>query len=227
MGSGDEETQAQKPKGSSLAKIILALCLGAAILIVAGGLTFQHVFVKPATDLPGQVLGAIGRLTGKKVELTGNSVILEKSEITELSVVQRKSQVIVKFQSEFLGSKNLLILRGDFVVKAGFDLSKPYTVKIDQESGAVTADFPPAEILSVEMRDYEIFHSEDGIVNRLKPEDQELAIKQMLNEAKLDANKSDIRDEAERVFQMRLNDLLDPIANELILEAPKITAPLP
>jgi len=120
-------------------------------------------------------------------------------------------------ETTMFGSKATLILRGDFVVKAGFDLTQPLSVTVNESTGEVHADFPPARINSVELKNYEVYFSDSGLINKIKPEHQELATKQMLAQARLDAERSDIKEEAEAQLQTRLKDLLGREATRVIL----------
>ncbi len=199
---------------------------GLAVLVAAGAFAFYLVMVKPAAgaarELRQAVAGAIGEIVGQKVEIKSDTVVLSKSAIAEFSTVQRKTQTITKFESSLLGSKNMLILRGDFVVKAGFDLTKPFKVAVDDRTGEVRADFPPAKITSVELRNHEVFFSDNGAWNKLTPENQAQATQQMIIEARLAAEKSDIKEEAERQLATRLHDLLGGEAKKILLRGEEI-----
>lgn len=197
---------------------------GLALLIAAGTFAFWFLMLRPAQGAVGGLRDAVAfalrEITGQRVAVHANTVTLEKSDIAELNVVQRKTQTVVKLESKAFGSTKTLILRGDFIVKAGFDLTKPFHVRFDEESGEVIAEFPPAKITQVEMKNYDVFFSDDGMLNKLKPSDQELATRQMIDQARIDAERSDIRQEAEEQLKRRLRDLLGPKAREVIVRPP-------
>ena len=79
------------------------------------------------------------------------------------------------------------------------------------------ADFPPATITSVELKNYEVFFSDNGLINKITPEHQELATRQMLAQARLDAEQSDLKVEAETQLQTRLKDLLGSEATKIMV----------
>ena len=195
--------------------------VGLTLLILAAGGVAWMLLIRPAQmavgTLKSTVAGALQAITGQQVSIRSNTVVVEKSNIAELNVVQRKTQSVLKFESSVLGSSNTLILKGDFVVKAGFDLTKPFKIDVDEATGEVRADFPPARITSVELKNYEVFFSNNGLFNRVTPEHQEMATQQMIQQARLEAERSDMKAEAEAQLQQRLKDLLGGQAKKILL----------
>jgi hypothetical protein len=162
------------------------------------------------SDLTDHVVRAFGRVLQLTPNVTtkGDSVVLEKSAINELAVVQRKTQVLMKYESQWLGSTKVLIVRGDFVVKAGFDLNQSFRFNIQQPSNEVKVDLPKPKILSVAFQNYEVLFSSDGVINKLHTEDQTSVIQQMMAKAHWDAENSDMKQEAMQQVEQRLKDLL-------------------
>jgi len=195
--------------------------VGLALVILAGGFVGWLLLVRPAEKAAGglrdTVVSALEKITGERFTVASNTITLQKTNIAELNVVQRKTQTMTKIETTVFGSKATLILRGDFIVKAGFDLTKPLSVTVNETTGEVRADFPPAKITSVELKNYEVFFSDNGLINKITPEHQQLATQQMLAQARLDAEKSDLKQEAETQLQTRLKDLLGRDAKKIIL----------
>jgi len=199
------EAEAPGPKRSRAAGVIWAIFGGvsllAATIILAVSMFFKMTFDKPVETFAN----ALGNVLGTQVEVTGSTAVLEKSEIGELAVVQRKTQAITKFETTWLGSKKMLIVRGDFLVKAGFDLSEGGEWII--MNGMIDGPIPEGKVLSVEpMGDFEIYHAENGTINRLEPQDHARAFNHLKDQARRDAQRGDIADEAERVLIRRLAD---------------------
>jgi hypothetical protein len=199
------EAEAPGPKRSRAAVVIWAIFGGvsllAATIILAVSMFFKMTFDKPVETFAN----ALGNVLGTQVEVTGSTAVLEKSEIGELAVVQRKTQAITKFETTWLGSKKMLIVRGDFLVKAGFDLSEGGEWII--MNGMIDGPIPEGKVLSVEpMGDFEIYHAENGTINRLEPQDHARAFNHLKDQARRDAQRGDIADEAERVLIRRLAD---------------------
>ncbi len=199
------EAEAPGPKRSRAAGVIWAIFGGvsllAATIILAVSMFFKMTFDKPVETFAN----ALGNVLGTQVEVTGSTAVLEKSEIGELAVVQRKTQAITKFETTWLGSKKMLIVRGDFLVKAGFDLSEGGEWII--MNGMIDGPIPEGKVLSVEpMGDFEIYHAENGTINRLEPQDHARAFNHLKDQARRDAQRGDIAREAERVLIRRLAD---------------------
>jgi hypothetical protein len=197
--------EARKRETKSAGATVWAFFGGLALLVVVGMASFYFFVGKPATAPLDRFAKVLEQVTQRKVVVSGSTVTLEESGVSELAVVQRKSQSLIKYETSWLTSENILIVRGEFVVKAGFDLSK--VTKIEMVDGEVSGTWPEAEILSVELKDYEVFFSQDGTINKLQPKDQEEAIVLLLEQAREDAQESDLREEAERRLRERLEDL--------------------
>jgi hypothetical protein len=195
--------------------------LGLSLIILAGGAVAWLLLVRPAEKAAGglrdTVAEALETITGERFTVASNTITLQKAAIAEFNVIQRKAQTMIKMETTVFGSKATLILRGDFIVKAGYQLSQPLTVTVDDATGEVKADFPPATITSVELKNYEVFFSDNGLINKITPEHQELATRQMLAQARLDAEQSDIKVEAETQLQTRLKDLLGSEATKIMV----------
>jgi len=199
-----EHTVIKKSKASWL----WALFGGLSLLTVAGFASFYYFVSKPATAPVHKFAEALSSVFGTEVTVSGSTAVLEKSEIGELALVQRKTQAITKFETTWMGSNKLLIVRGDFLVKAGFDLSEGGQWGILE--GKVNGPLPKAKVLSVEpVGDVEIYYAESGTLNRLSPEDHASAFNYLKNQARRDAERSDVIKEAEDALIRRINDRMN------------------
>lgn len=196
---------------------LLVLFAGLTMLLVAGFASFYFFVTKPALD-NGKEWGdrfadALSGVFGTEINVQGSTAVLEKSEIGELALVQRKVQAISKYETTWLGSENLLIVRGDFLVKAGFDLSEGGQWEILE--GRVNGALPEGKVLSVEpIGPLEVYYSEHGLINYLSPEDQASAFNYLIRQARLDAEMSDICDEAEKTLIRRVNDRMGGVIGD-------------
>lgn len=197
-----EESGSQR---KSAAGTVLAFFVGLALLVLVGAGCFYFFVGKPAAVPLDRFARALEQVTQRKVEVKGSTVMLEQSAVSELAVVERQTQSMIKYETRWLASDNVLIVRGDFVVKAGFDLDKVANLALID--GRIGGSWPRAEVLSVELVDYEVFFSQNGTINKLQQKDQEGALLLLLAEARKNAQESDIREEAERRLQERLEDL--------------------
>lgn len=184
---------------------LVALFGGLSLLTVVAFASFYYFVSKPAAAPVQKLAEALSGVLGTEVVVSGSTAVLEKSEIGELALVQRKTQAITKFQTKWMGSSKLLIVRGDFLVKAGFDLSEGGQWGILE--GAVNGPLPEGKVLSVEpIGDFEIYYAESGTLNRLSPGDHASAFNYLKKQARYDAERSDIGQEAERALMRRIND---------------------
>ena len=117
-------TQVTNIKKSRLPGVLWALFGGLTLLLVTGFACFYFFVHKVATAPVDKLAEALSSVLGTEVTVTGSTAVLEKSEIGELALVQRKTQAITKYETSWMGSQKILIVRGDFLVKAGFDLSE-------------------------------------------------------------------------------------------------------
>jgi uncharacterized protein DUF4230 len=203
-----------------------------AVLVVVTLTGLPWLAAKTGLDLTDHVARAFERVLQLTpiVTIKGDSVVLEKSAIAELAVVQRKTQVVMKYETEWLGSSKILVVRGDFIVKAGYDLNQSFRFNIEQPSREVIVDLPKPKILSVALQNYEVMLSSDGLINKLHTEDQAGVIQQMLLKARADAVQSDIRQEAMQQVEQRLKDLLVDNASKVTVifhDAPPLGASVP
>ncbi len=188
-------------------KVIWAIFGGGSLLLcsffLCGYILFFLLLDKPLQTFAS----ALSDVLGTEVVVTGSTAVLEKSEIGELALVQRKTQAITKFQTTWMGSEKTLIVRGDFLVKSGFDLSEGGQWSI--LDGVINGPLPEGKVLSVEpMGDFEIYYAENGALNRLSPQDHASAFNYLKNQARRDAERSDVAAEAERVLLRRLGDIM-------------------
>jgi hypothetical protein len=196
---------------------ILAKYTGIALVLLTIIWGISKLLLKPANDLLDRAGNAFTRVFNLAPETTikGDSVVLEKSSIAELAVVARKASTVVKYETTWLGSTKILIVRGDFIVKAGFDLNQAFRMQIDRTTRNVTVDFPNPKVLSVELKHHEIMFSSPGIINRLNPEDHEAVMRVIYSKAREDAEKSDLTEEAIQQVNTRIHDLLRSTAHKL------------
>jgi hypothetical protein len=180
------------------------------------------------SSLAHKAAGAFGRVLQATpvVTIKGDSVVLEKSAVAELAVCQRKTQIVMKYETHWLNSKKVLVVRGDFIAKAGFKLDPEFRFTVKQPEREVEVELPKPKILSVSFQNYEVLFSSDGLVNKLQPQDQETVINEMLAKARNDAEKSDLTQEAMQQIEQRLRDLMQDTSTKLTVRflepAPKL-----
>ena len=124
---------------------------------------FYYSVGKPGMSPVDRLAEALRNVTDSEVTVSGASVTLARAEMRELAVVEQKVQSMVKYEAKWLGSDKLLIVKGDFLIKAGFDLTGFEGFEL--EGDKVVGEWPKAKVLSVEQLDYEIFFSKSGRID--------------------------------------------------------------
>ena len=138
-----------------------------------------------------------------------NRVFFEQTtSVLELAVLSRETQVEREAEHEWLGSKKRIKLRGVYHVKAGFDLTQPFTVNVEDKR--VVAQLPPPRILSVEQVDVEVLAFENGIWNRIRPADLEHEMRALPVLARQKESEAGLQREALEIFTKRLQDKFAP-----------------
>jgi len=136
-----------------------------------------------------------------------NRVYLEQTTtIAEFSVLARRVEVEHEMLHTWAGSTKRIKLHGTFVVKAGFDLRKKFSVNLKPDE--IVMELPQAEILSVEQEQVDVQTLENGLWNRISPNDiqGELAILPQLAREKT----AGLPREAEQVFTRQLLEKFHP-----------------
>ena len=136
-----------------------------------------------------------------------NRVYLEQTTtVAELAVLARKMEVEHEMMHSWAGSTKRIKLHGTFLVKAGFDLRKKFTVNIRPDE--ILIELPHAQLLSVEQQQIEVLTFENGLWNRISPDDiqAELAVLPQLARAQAAA----LPVEAERTFTRELQEKFHP-----------------
>ena len=230
--SADAESRrsSSRPTASRVPRIVLAFFLGLSLLLITGFSCFYYFIAKPmqqtATAPIDRLASAMSQIFATTVSVAGESAVLEQSEIGELALIQREISSITRYQTRWMGSKKTLIVRANFTVKAGFDLSEGGQWGIITSSGAASSvantatnsvntgyhidgALPKGEILSVEPSgDFEIYHADNGTLNKLSSQDHAEAFNLLKAQARRDAEASDAPAAAEALLRQRLADLL-------------------
>jgi hypothetical protein len=187
----------------------VALLVTVVLLAWLGAQSFERSVGGTVSGLE-KVLGAITNSDTRIVE--GRAEIIEKSEITELALVEMKMSATRSFENEtfvlkyFSGGTKRLIVRGEYRVTAGYKLNPGVSLRMDGTTPV--ARFPEAQILSVELIDYQPLSEESGWWNGITPEDRAQVLRELRQQMKIEAQKSGVLDIVESTLRTRLKDLL-------------------
>ncbi|MGF1656470.1 MAG: DUF4230 domain-containing protein [Verrucomicrobiales bacterium] len=211
MEGQGEEVKPQK-RGITWATsffLIIASCLGFGVIMfyscanIGGGL-FGGAFdagMRVAQGVRSAVM-EVAQVEPRVV--VNNTVHFEESvAVTELALEERRTMVEREFEHSWMGSTKRITMRGTYVVKAGFDLTRPFSVIV--EGARAEIYLPPARILSVEAVNVEVREMRGGLWNKVQPNDMEIEINQLNLQARAKMTEAGIRQTAEQ----RLRELLE------------------
>lgn len=169
-----------------------------------------QVFVHETTKAVKEIAQAISQEceaafnTAPTITINHRVVAAESHPIAELAMASKTMSVDTTYVSTWLHSTKTISVRGVFVAKAGFDLNQLFKINLQTRPEMVTVTLPNPKILSVEMVSDEITDQKGGVVNWLQPEDHETALRQLTGEAKLELEKSSIKDAAKAEMEKRI-----------------------
>jgi hypothetical protein len=136
-------------------------------------------------DLAKRVVDAIDRRIGftPKVTTQEKTVIEASKRITEFSVIEEKIPTNHVWTHTWLGSTKEIEMAADFTVKAGFDLSQPFSIDISPDVKVVRTQFPKAKITSNEGSNYKTIKALNGWWNSITNDERDAVIKELKKQA--------------------------------------------
>jgi Protein of unknown function (DUF4230) len=169
-----------------------------------------HKTTTAATRGLDQILSAI---TGSKTTMVeGRAVIEEKQQISELALMEMRMSAVRKLENSGalmkyfpLGTKQIVV-RGHYKVKAGYRMQSG--VALQMQNDEVVAHFPAAEILSVELIDFEEVESKDGWANKITGDDRAWVLRELKQQMEEESASSGMLDAVESTLRTRLKDLV-------------------
>ena len=200
------------------------LALVLIVLIIAG--LIAYLFHRMET-WPGRVAQQVREAFGEVAQLQPRITVKERvffeqtASVLELVVASRTTHVERDFEHNWLGSTKRMRLSGSYDVRAGFDLTKPFNVSVDDNK--VVVEVPPPRILSVDQKDIEVLAFENGLWNRVQPQDLEAELRTLPLQARARATEAGLQKEALELFTTRLKERLGP---KFQVEV-KVTTPTP
>ncbi len=158
--------------------------------------------------------------------VAGRAEVVSKHEIQELALVELRMNATRDYANEGFFLKYLpagtkrIIVRGEYRVTAGYRLENGTSLRI--ENGVPVATFPEADVLAVELIDFQILDEKDGWANSITAEDRATILRELRMQMRAEAKRSGILDVVEASMRTRLRDLLG--VEEVRIEKAKPTA---
>ncbi len=141
-----------------------------------------------------------------RVVVNERVVVNQSSSLLELAVLSREVEVEREFEHTWLGSTKKIRLRGAYRIKSGFDLTQPFSVELSDEPGTpARLNLPAPKILSVEPVHIEVLALENGLWNKVQPQNLESEIAALPDEARRKAVRIGVVREAEESIVKQLS----------------------
>ena len=188
-------------------KAVLVLIV--AIVAGVGAWIFYRIETWPERTAArvSQAFAELGHLQ-PKITIRDRVFFEQTKSVLELAVVSRETQVEREFEHEWLGSTKRMRLRGTYLVRAGFDLTQPFSVKVDGRG--IQTILPPPRILSVDSKDIEVTVFENGLWNKISPAELEGELRALPVLARQKAGEAGLQKEAFDAFAARVRDKFAP-----------------
>ena len=179
------------------AKQILAL--GAVLVALAGLLVAYKVMVKAAA-VPESIIHS---LFADKVTIHVQNDIMGVKPIGELALAKIRTRSIVDYVTAYLGSSKHIIAHQAFDVKIGWDVHSDISIVTNPEARTahITASRPHLLSLTHVEKTPVLLLREDGVINKLTPEDMMEVQRQLENNAKVSEDLKSGCDMAMEQFQ--------------------------
>ena len=161
----------------------------------------------------GSVRDAFVAVTGMQPRVIINERVVsqQSSPVLELAVLQRETTAERDTENTWMGSTKHLRVRGLYRVKVGYDLTRPFTVVLDQaDAETVRVQTPRAKVLSVELEKLDVLTMDSGLWNRVQPEEFEQEVNALNLEARQKAWSEGMTAEAEKMFSQQIQAKLGP-----------------
>ena len=160
-----------------------------------------------------------------QVTVNQRVVLTQTAPIAELAVVTKEELVTIGLTEHFevlsvqvpLTEKKLTA-EAVYRIKAGFDLREPFTVAIDPVTHGVHATMPHAVILSVEQIGDLTYRGDDAWLNRITDAERAEIVNNLNSAAHAEAEKSGLKEDAEKQVEQRLNELINHNGKPMQLE---------
>jgi hypothetical protein len=207
-------------------KHYLGICL---VLITLAGIAWfgLHSCTASVDHTIDSVRDAFASVLRVQPEVTINQrvILSQTSPIAELAVVTKEELITIgeNEHTEVLSvqvplTEKRLTAEAEFRIKAGFDLHEPFSVEIDPATHAIHATMPHAKILSVEQVGELSLKGDDAWLNRITDAERAEFINKLNAAAHDAAEKSELKEDAEKQVSDRLKELLDHNGKSMLLD---------
>jgi Protein of unknown function (DUF4230) len=203
-----------------------AFVLGCAILAILVFMLFQQV-----ASWPGRLVDAFTHESADRIEKVRNiladsfqlrprisikdHVVYEQSQnVLELTVLTKDTEVTRESDQTWFGSTKHIRIRATFRLHAGFDLEKKCDVTV--RGPVILVKLPRAKILSTEVLGWHVEQLQDGLWNKIQPQDVQDELKALPELAT--GKEPNLPQEAQQHFEEQLQQKLAPLGYKVRVE---------
>jgi hypothetical protein len=137
-----------------------------------------------------------------RIRINDTVVFDQSRSVLEFAVASRETEITRNTSYTWLGSTKTIRIKTRYRVKAGFDLTQRLDVLVDDHGATVKV--PPAKILSVEPLATSVEELNEGLWNKIQPQDIENELSAMPGLAR--EKESTLPQEAEQNFARMLSE---------------------
>ena len=169
---------------------------------------------KDARRMAESIAAGFNRTLNFTPQISVDSVVIvtANAPVLELVTVRKQALVRHRWTHTWLYSTKEIEIEATFTARAGFDLKDPIRINIDPRTRFVSADLPPPKLLSLGMGDVRVLQDEDGLWNKLTPQDREGAFRALEEKASEIFAKSNLLAETMLEGEKRIRELIDKTA---------------
>lgn len=151
-------------------------------------------------------------------EITVNKTIIlqQQAPVLELATLTQKFQHQYEWTNTTLKSTKKIKITGTFDAKAGFDLNKKFSIRIEENKAYIT--LPRPQLLSIESLSDVKFEDENGYWNWINENDRSMAMNAFTQDARDYAAQADFVQQAQRNMEQKLKEILTLHGKEVVIE---------
>jgi len=150
-----------------------------------------------------------------EIKVNNTIVLHQQTAAFELAVLEQNFDHRYTWQNSWLGSTKKIFISGTFKAKAGFDLGKKFSITLRDSVAYVT--LPAPRTLSVESLGNIAYRDEQGIWNWVDTDDRTRATNAFIRDARRYASRASFINDAKTEIEKKLEQLLAPYADKVII----------
>lgn len=187
----------------------IAIAIVITVLTVAGYVAFvkgPSDLVNNGWDTAKRIGNDIDKVVNFRPKITtgGITVVEASKEIVEISLIEKAFEHTFHWEGIWFWSIKRLKLKGHFIAKAGYDLTKPFSIDISEDGKFIRITMPPAKLNSVEQTSIEVLQDENGIWNKITPQERQDAMNALLADAKKALDETSLLSDVDAALMMFL-----------------------